>query len=177
MSHKRRSHITRMNESCHIYEWVMSHIWMSHVTYMNESHHTHEWVVSHIWIRYVKHMNEFCHTHEWIMSHIHTHTHEVHPPCITCCVWLIFPPNYFLFSPKQWILNSFFPPQKRVIFPTHPASRTFFWVNFACCNKSCLKSCFCWNILEEQTQFHCNIQNLHTHTNPHNTRRRRDRHT
>jgi len=26
------SHVAHMNESCHIYGWVMSHIWMSHVT-------------------------------------------------------------------------------------------------------------------------------------------------
>ena len=29
------SHVTRMNESCHTYKWVMSHVWMSHVTLMN----------------------------------------------------------------------------------------------------------------------------------------------
>jgi len=70
------SHVTRMNESCHTdewvmshmwmschkYEWVMSHIWMSHVTRMNESCQTHEWVMSHIWMSHVAHMNESCHT-------------------------------------------------------------------------------------------------------------------
>jgi len=35
------SHVTCMNESCHMYEWVMSHVWMSHVTCMNESYHKH----------------------------------------------------------------------------------------------------------------------------------------
>jgi len=34
------SHVTCMNESRHIFEWVTSHVWMSHVTCMNESHHT-----------------------------------------------------------------------------------------------------------------------------------------
>jgi len=29
--------VTRTNESYHIYEWVMLHVWMSHVTWMNES--------------------------------------------------------------------------------------------------------------------------------------------
>ena len=29
-----------MNESFHIYRWVMSHIWMSHVTHIDESYHT-----------------------------------------------------------------------------------------------------------------------------------------
>jgi len=42
MSHIWMSHVTCMNESCHIYEWVMSH--------MNESCHTYEWVMSHIWM-------------------------------------------------------------------------------------------------------------------------------
>jgi len=39
------SHVTRMNESCHTCEQVMSHLWMSHVTLMNESCHTYEWVL------------------------------------------------------------------------------------------------------------------------------------
>ena len=52
-----RSHVTRMNESCHTYEWVMSHVWRSHVTRMNESCHTYEWVTSYIW----KHTNESWH--------------------------------------------------------------------------------------------------------------------
>ena len=47
-----RIHIPRcqlhrsMRESCHI--WIMSHIWMSHVPRMNESCHLYEWVMSHI---------------------------------------------------------------------------------------------------------------------------------
>jgi len=55
-------HVTRMNESCHTYEWVMSHVWMSHVTHMNESCHTYESVVR---VR-----NAVCHTHIG-MSHTH----------------------------------------------------------------------------------------------------------
>jgi len=64
------SHVTRMNESCHTYEWVMPHIRMSHVTLMNESCHTYEWVMSHVWMSCVTHMNESCHTYKWVMSHI-----------------------------------------------------------------------------------------------------------
>jgi len=30
MSYIWMSHVTRMNESCHTYEWVMSHVWMSY---------------------------------------------------------------------------------------------------------------------------------------------------
>jgi len=77
VTHIQMIHVTYMNESCHIYEWVMSHIWESHVTYMNESCHTHsidpchtyERVMSHIWMSHVNLMNESCHTYEWVMSH------------------------------------------------------------------------------------------------------------
>jgi len=31
---------------------VCAHIWMSHVTYMNESCQIHEWVMTHIWLRH-----------------------------------------------------------------------------------------------------------------------------
>jgi len=47
--------------------WVISHIWMSHVTRMNKSCHTYEWGMSPKWIRHVTHMNESCHTYQ------HTH--------------------------------------------------------------------------------------------------------
>ena len=42
------SHVTRLNESYHTFECVMSHVWMSHVTRLNESYHTFEWVMSHV---------------------------------------------------------------------------------------------------------------------------------
>ena len=42
------SHGTRMNESCLIFEWVMSHIWMSHGTHTN---------LSHIWMSHVTRKN------------------------------------------------------------------------------------------------------------------------
>jgi len=45
------SHVSRMHESCLIYEWVMPHIWMSHVSDMHESCLTYE-----------------CVTYEWVMS-------------------------------------------------------------------------------------------------------------
>jgi len=38
--------MSRVNESCHTYERVMSHIWMSHVTRANESCHAYEWVMT-----------------------------------------------------------------------------------------------------------------------------------
>jgi len=67
------SHVTFVNESRHVCEWVMSHMWMSHVTHMtescrtyaNESCHTCEWVMSNMWISHVTHL----------MSHV-THMNE-----------------------------------------------------------------------------------------------------
>jgi len=45
------SHVTNINESCHIYEWVMSPlIWISHVTNINESGHICEWVLPHTYV-------------------------------------------------------------------------------------------------------------------------------
>jgi len=69
-------HVTRMNESCHTYEWVMSHIWMSRVTHVNASCHTYEWVMSHIWMSHVTHMNESW-VHRWdaAMQRAHAHRH------------------------------------------------------------------------------------------------------
>ena len=63
------SHITRTNESCHIYEWVMSHIHERVKSRMLESCHTYEWVMSHIWMSHVTYMNDSCHIYEWDLSH------------------------------------------------------------------------------------------------------------
>ena len=74
---------THVNESCRIYEWVMSHIWMSHVTHLKESHHTYEWVASHTRMSHVTHMNESCHTYEWVMSHIRmSHITHIKDSCV-----------------------------------------------------------------------------------------------
>jgi len=80
MSHSHESCLTHgvrcgtyVNESCHVYERLMSYDWLmshgvSHVTYTNESCHVYEWVisfirmdqVSHIWMIHVSHMDELC---------------------------------------------------------------------------------------------------------------------
>ena len=39
-------HVTRVNETCHTRERVMSHMWRSHVTHENTACHTCEWVMS-----------------------------------------------------------------------------------------------------------------------------------
>jgi len=36
-------HVTCMNESCHVYKWVMSHVWMSHGTDLSESCDMYDW--------------------------------------------------------------------------------------------------------------------------------------
>ena len=102
----RLSLITRMNESCPVYEWVMSHVWMSHtamslITRMNESCPMYEWVMSHVWMSHVPcmneschldlqnlaqdtHTNESCHTYEWVMSHIWmSHVTHMNESCHT----------------------------------------------------------------------------------------------
>ena len=43
------------NKSCHMYGSVVSHIWMSHVTCTDKSCHKCELVVSHIWMSHVTH--------------------------------------------------------------------------------------------------------------------------
>jgi len=69
------SHVTHMNGSCHMYEWVMSHkrpeyAWCSWMNascyYRNESRCTHN-ESCHTYERVVK---EACHAYEWVMSHI-----------------------------------------------------------------------------------------------------------
>jgi len=57
------SHVTHMNESCHVgHVTHMNGSWnVGHVRYMNESCHTYEWVISDIWVNHVTHMNGSCH--------------------------------------------------------------------------------------------------------------------
>ena len=54
-SHVTHMNESRMNESCHAHEWVVSHAWMSTVTCMNESFYMYEWVMSHMWMSHVSH--------------------------------------------------------------------------------------------------------------------------
>ena len=91
MSHMWMSPVTHVNESCQTCEWVMSHMWMSHGTHVNEACHTCEWALSHMWMSPVTHVNESCHTCEWVMSHMWmsqvTHANE---SCHSCeCVMLL----------------------------------------------------------------------------------------
>jgi len=92
------SHVTCMNESCHIHNWVMSLFWtsharMSHVTHTNEwchtyewvSSHTYEWFMSHIQLSRVTLMKESHVRCEWVKSHIRmSHVTHVNESCHTC---------------------------------------------------------------------------------------------
>jgi len=85
MSHVAHVTYLYMNESCHVYEWVMSHIsrtftWMSHVTYMNESCRTchvplHEWVMSHM-ETYLSCVETYGMSHKWISQWHVTYMNE-----------------------------------------------------------------------------------------------------
>jgi len=79
---------------------VPRHMWMSHVTCwwvisrMNESCHTCEWVMSHMWMSQITHVDESCHkltshiTHDWVMSHI---------PLATSHMYISFVPRHISF--------------------------------------------------------------------------------
>ena len=77
MSHLSRSHVTRTKAWYRTYECVTLNISMSHVTRMCESCHTctyschiHEWVMSRIPRSHDTHMNESCHAYARVMPHI-----------------------------------------------------------------------------------------------------------
>jgi len=59
-----------------LYEWVKSHIWMSHVTLSrrNQSCHTYEWVMSRRSFSTVEALPSY----EWVISHIWMSTYELH---------------------------------------------------------------------------------------------------
>jgi len=63
-------HVTRMNESRRMHEWVMSNIGMSSVTRVSHtiSHVTH---------------NKSCHTCEWVRSHTMSHVTHANKSCLT----------------------------------------------------------------------------------------------
>ena len=103
------SHIARMNESCHTYEWVMTHTDQdcgmpinsrrAH-THTHTHTHTHagfiyEWVMSHIWMGmsrarmrmshiWMSHVTYMLHT--WIHHHMNEscHTYE----CVMSYIWI-----------------------------------------------------------------------------------------
>jgi len=82
-SHIWNSHVTYMNEPCHMYEWVMSHVWMNRifkdipVAVATAIRHAicmyqciHKYIISHAWMSHVTYMSEPYHMYEWVMSHM-----------------------------------------------------------------------------------------------------------
>ena len=61
---------THVNQSWHIYEWVMAHIWMRHGTHVNKSWRKSEWVMAHMWMSHGTHVNASWHTCEYVMAHM-----------------------------------------------------------------------------------------------------------
>jgi len=66
-------HVTHIKLSCHTCECIHMEIERHgpavssrHVFHVNESRHIYEFVMSHVWIRRITPMNESCHTHECI---------------------------------------------------------------------------------------------------------------
>ena len=64
------SHVTRMNESCLTYAYVMCHMCVSHAAHVNSTHHTHDTLTSR-----VAYVPSPCRTHEHTWAHMSTHTH------------------------------------------------------------------------------------------------------
>jgi len=82
-----------MNESNYIYEWVMSHIWMSHVTHMDESCHICLILERGMWAVSEAIMTHLCVWHDpsicvtWpIYKCDMTHLYVWHDPSI-CVTW------------------------------------------------------------------------------------------
>ena len=74
-------HVTRMNESCHTYNWVMSGVRMRHVTYMNASCHTYECDMSGICVSHATHMHESCHIPMSHVSCVNEHVTRMNASC------------------------------------------------------------------------------------------------
>jgi len=80
------SSVTRMNESFHTCEWVISHMWHDslihtcvwHDSFIHTCQSKQRWMSlcmnesrQCIWMSQVNQMNESCHTYEWVMSPCH----------------------------------------------------------------------------------------------------------
>ena len=107
-------HVTRINESCHTYQWIMSHTSMSHVTHMNESCHMCDMTHSYVWhdsfmcVTWLIHMCDMTHWYVWhdsfrtlpelksppvtpnvrLAFHVCHMTHS-YDTAFTCVTWLI----------------------------------------------------------------------------------------
>ena len=64
-----RTDVTRLNESCQTYAWVMAHMRTSHVTHIWMSHVTHLSKAWHTYTRAPWRMNDSCRLYVWL-SHV-----------------------------------------------------------------------------------------------------------
>ena len=126
MSHdtyESESSVTRIDESCHPYEWVMSPIWVSHVTRINELYDTCEWVMAlQKQKRHVAHMDEIYHIFNVCKSNL-THEYVCHDSLI-CVPWLL---HMFAMTPlRSYVCHDSF---------------TFVCVPWHICIRMCLHLC------------------------------------
>ena len=65
------TYVTRMDESCQRYGWVMSHIWMRHIKHMQvvQAASDDYQCIIRAFHAHVTHMNESCRKCEWVISH------------------------------------------------------------------------------------------------------------
>ena len=66
-------HVTRMFESCHVFEWRMWGFWMSHVTLchvLNVACEAYGWVMSRVYLSRVTRLNAACEAYRWVMSRV-----------------------------------------------------------------------------------------------------------
>jgi len=68
------SHVTHMQGSCHVYEYIFPQICMRCAAHVNASCHTNAWVMSHTWMHRVKYMNTSPYSHEWNKTNMHCNT-------------------------------------------------------------------------------------------------------
>jgi len=91
-----------INKLSHIHQWFMSYIWMSHVTYINASFHLYEWVISrpsrsqfkYVWMKHVTYISascqichKSCHIRPWVMSRIWMSLFYIHQRVMSW-VWI-----------------------------------------------------------------------------------------
>ena len=114
------SHVTRMNESCHTNEWVMSHMSMSHThSFMCDMTHWYTWLnYTHSWLIILTHLTRYPHYHPFVFvchdsfvthntdtrdsiilirdsTHDSLHSLPFIRVCVSCVSWLIRDSEYW----------------------------------------------------------------------------------
>jgi len=118
MSHIWMSHVTRINESCHTYECVMSSSWMGHVTYKwNWSRLTQVQNMSYIWHKFFSHECRTSSMPQWYSALTWDTTHlymwHIHHTCATqhtyfiCVTWRIHSRSHIQGCHSLFVVSSF----------------------------------------------------------------------